>query len=492
MPTNLKNLALVAIGTFLVIYAQVLGGVYLLFVCMLVPFLILSFTHTHLLSAGAILFFLSYFTLPGVPVDLMLFQIMMAMFVIVTIAGQMITNRKVDSPPGLCWCLLLVFLLVILMLVRGMGFRVLGDGKIGGAPYLHVLISVGFFLWSARIRFSPDRWKLLLAGLGLFTIVPAVGHALVVLSGGRFYYPLYFIKPTYALQVTLLESERDPGMMRWAILGNLRALALVPAFLLPFRARNRLLFFTAWLISLMFAAFSGTRLWLLHTLVFGILFMVTFVQRKLATVLLMAAVALCVTALAIPLADKLPHGAQRILSHVPGVQVSHMAQADALYSLRWRSLLWKFAWTDLPRHLWVGKGFAFEAVNVNNGSMVLTPYDKVVNALVTGDLHLGPLSIIYVLGIPGMLLVVALTWSNVTWNLRRQRTRWHHPTLQRLHLVMLVYMASNIFLYLISGSARYIIPELFFQFALLHAIACSDHMPESDGPGLEDSCESVS
>jgi O-antigen ligase len=109
-------------------------------------------------------------------------------------------------------------------------------------------------------------------------------------------------------------------------------------------------------------------------------------------------------ALAVPFAKYLPVSMQRSLSFLP-LDIDAAARLDAKGSLEWRLQMWSILLDEVPRYLWIGKGYAINPTDLYFATESIRrgmgkDYE---GALVSGDYHSGPLSVVIPFGIFGVL-----------------------------------------------------------------------------------------
>jgi len=111
--------------------------------------------------------------------------------------------------------------------------------------------------------------------------------------------------------------------------------------------------------------------------------------------------ALTTAAVVLPLADKLPPVVQRTLSFLP-INVNPIVKQAAATSDTWRVDVWRTMLPDIPKYLLKGKGYSLDP---HDFEMATDPRIRNLDnswAVVTGEFHNGPLSVIIPLGIFGV------------------------------------------------------------------------------------------
>lgn len=475
LPALVVNIIMVCVVTVMAMYAQARNDYVMLTASLVVPFAFIYFTKLSRIAICTIVLFNSYLIIPFLPIDLMMYQLAMLMFVGMAVAQRIVSKESYSMVPGRIWAYLFLAVIALTIYIRGFGLRFLGGSKIGGAPYIHILIGCGFYLLSDRLLLTARQWKIALVAMISLSVVPVILYAIVIMTGGSFYYPLYIIKVTFGLQDAFIGVTYREGMARLSFLVHLGPLLLLPALFYPFRMKYLIYFLPFIGASLVGALLSGFRKELVRTGLLIFLIIVITAKRQRQAFISMVVCGAIGLLVAIQFAEEMPHGAQRVLTMVPGVRVSAEAQHAADSTVRWRYALWTLAWEDMSNHWVVGKGFGYSAELMDVRLRVYSIWDQVLRAFVTGELHFGAFSILYTLGLPGLVAVVGLIIANMIYHVRRQRAPWTDERMKRYHLVMLTYAGVNIiYYYNLHGAASYNLPPLFFQLALLNGLAISD------------------
>jgi hypothetical protein len=329
--------------------------------------------------------------------------------------GFALLHRSLDKEtnflhvPILAWSLILLVavILVTAKLTGGIGFKALGGSVYGGKRYYTTLaaVVVYFALVSQPIPLKHAKWY---AGLFFLTAITAVFSNIAYVLGPSFYM-LYAIFPAdlavhQALADYLVGQEamaRISGMS-WA--GH----ALFCFMLLHYGARGIFDFGKPWRLILFLGVVAATMLGGFRSFVvlYGLILMVQFHLEKLYRTkifFVFVAVAALGALVILPNTQKLPLSVQRSLSVLPFIKVSPVAQWNANYSSEWRLAMWKLLVPEIPKYLVKGKGYAIDPTelylveqSVRRG--LAKTYES---ALVAGDYHNGPLSVIIPFGLGG-------------------------------------------------------------------------------------------
>ena len=143
---------------------------------------------------------------------------------------------------------------------------------------------------------------------------------------------------------------------------------------------------------------------------------------------------------------------QRTLAVVPFIKLDHFARDAAQDTTDWRIHMWQLVLPEVPKHLLLGKGLSMNAEEfaVVTGSGATGGSDP-VGAMMAGDYHNGPLSMIIPFGLAGVfgflwLIIAGLKalYSNY---------RYGDPELQRINTFLLAsFVAKTIFFMAVFGA----------------------------------------
>jgi O-antigen ligase len=392
----------------------------------------------------------SVFFLPGRP---QLWMLVGAISLAITVLGCILNKeQKFHHVPAVTWPLLALLGIVVLTakLTGGIGLRTLGGSQYGGKGYAYIVAAVIAYFALSSVRIPTDRaqryaFLFLISGIGL-----AVSN-LAYLGGPDFWFLFRVFPVDMAMSQALEDFNPYYSITRITGLG-FAAIALCNVFLLRFGIRGMLDFSKPWRLLLFLIAFAaslagGFRTALvLVVLSFVVQFFIEGLHRTRFLLVLTVAGVLGMAAL-IPVVSKLPMAAQRALSIVPFLPVDRFARIDAQGSLDWRFEMWKIVLPEVPRYLWLGKGYAInptdlflaqESVRRGIGS----PYEGV---LIGGDYHNGPLSLIIPFGLPGVLAFagVLIAGGRVLYR------NWKHgdPALRNINTVLFSLFITKLIFY---------------------------------------------
>lgn len=345
--------------------------------------------------------------LPGQPYLWMLMAILSFGFAVLRRALEKDSGFVHVPPVAYSLIALTIVVLVTAKLTGGIGFRVLGSGVYGGKRYYTVLAAVAVYFALVSQRISPERASLFVSLFFLSELTALFSNIAYVL-GPKFWYLYAIFPPDLAIHQAISEYvlteatfTRITGLS-WA--GH----AVFCYMLCRYGARGvfghpwRLLFT---LIVMGLTLLGGFRTYvILFALVLMILFKLERLYRS-KIFLIFFSISLLTAALVLPNVQRLPLAVQRSLSIIPGLKVAPVAAFNAQASSEWRLSMWKLLLAELPDHLLLGKGYAVDPTEMYlmQESVLRGLAPTYEYALVAGDYHNGPLSVIVPFGIWGAI-----------------------------------------------------------------------------------------
>jgi hypothetical protein len=291
--------------------------------------------------------------------------------------------------------------LIVTMLARGVGFRVLGNAQMGGRFYFQQLSCAIFPLVFAACRWDERLLPRLLLAECLLTTTYLVSDFVFSFSAGPMFLLLQFFElPGDALNFEV--SARHLGLRRFQSLGivgqgfffalilcfNLREFTSLRRWYLPLLAAG----------ALALGLTSGHR-WVLVmtglTALYSMWAQRFFSVRNTCLAALLAFVCLAGT---YAFSRELPLTVQRAVSFLPGIRVDSQAYVDAAGTLRTRQLLREAGWQMVPDYLWLGRGFGLNAAVDYSYQWDPT---AVTGHLNQGKFYNGPIGLLVNTGLPG-------------------------------------------------------------------------------------------
>jgi len=404
-------------------------------------------------NANMIVFFL-----PGKPALWMLFA---AISLGVTILTCILDKQSQFQHVPSITASLLFLLFVVLLTAKasgGIGLRSLGGGVYGGRKLVYVIGAiVGYFALSTH-RIQPDRAPRLTA-LYFLSALTGVAANLIYFAGPAFYF-LYLIFPVDNAMTQATEdfsfNALDPKLSR--LPGATAAgTALLYFLVIRYGFRGLLDVGKPWRL-IVSAALLGLSLlggFRSSLLILGTLFVIQFYfeglfRTRLAVGVLVAG--LLAAAVVGPFAQHMPLSVQRSLSFLP-LEVNPVARASAQASWEWRLDMWKILITQVPQYFWIGKGYAINPTDLyfaqeSQRRGLARDYE---GAVVAGDYHSGPLSILIPFGIWG---VIGFLWFIVACiRVLYRQYLFSDEKLKNINTFLLSYFVTRVIFYFVGFGA---------------------------------------
>lgn len=337
----------------------------------------------------------------------------------------------------------------------GIGIKALGGSAFGGKDYALILDAVlGYFaLTAGQIASSKSRK---MVGMFFLSGTTSVLSNIVYTLGPAFYFFYYFVPSGFAVgqaasDYGLASSDRIQGLAPACINTFCFLLAIYGIRGLFNLAKPWRLFFL--LITAGASFFTGFRsIVVLLSLIFAFQF---YFEGLLRTRLLpvMVGISVCVCVSVLFFANRLPMAVQRAISFLP-VNVDSAARADALGSSEWRFQMWAVVWKEVPKYLLIGKGYGIDPTELyllseaSRSGGGISDYEI---AMLAGDYHNGPLSVLVPFGVAGS---VAFLWVLVAGG-RVLSLNFHNGD-ARLRLInctlLSFYLAECVTFFLVFGA----------------------------------------
>lgn len=425
------------------------------FLVLLSPVLL---THHHQVLVFSWNAFITVVFLPGQPY---LWLLMVAVSLFFSVLTRTLNREKIKFlwVPSMTIPTIAIILVVLItaQLTGGIGSRALGSDVFGGKRYFYVLGALaGFFALTAKR--VPVEKRQLFAGIFLLPAVTAFFSNFAYWLGPSFYW-LFLVFPTeWVLQQAVGEQS---------LAGITRVGGLAPASmavcgyilmryglksLLDFSRPGALLIFIA---SAVAGLFSGFRSHIaLLALILGFQFMAEGLYRTRYFAILLLSCAL-LFGVALPFSDQLPLAAQRALTILP-LKLDPVARTDAQHSLDWRLDMWRVVANEIPTYFWLGKGYAINPTDLYLAEEsfkrgISTHFDP---AIISGDYHSGPFSILITFGIFGAL---AFLWFmaaaiRVLW----RNYRYSEPEILNINRFFFAFFLARFVYYLVIFGALHV------------------------------------
>jgi O-antigen ligase len=394
------------------------------------------------------------FFLPGSPP---LWMVLALISIGITVLGAGLDKeQKLVHVPVMNW-VMLVWVVVVVFTMRmttgGLGLSSLGGAMHGGKKYFYILLGVvAFFAVSTR-RVPVQKGNAYLQAF----LVSALATVLVslVYSLGPAFWKFYYLFPVdYAMYQAADDFSWDPTSARFgrnsglAVGGSAAAAFLFARYgvsgIFDWTKPWRLLVFLAVAALSTLGGFRSTMISL--GILFALQFMLEGLHRtRLLLVLLVTGI--LGLAMLVPFANKLPLSIQRSLTILP-LELHPEVRMDTKASTEWRLRMWQVLWPEIPKYFWVGKGFTASASDyyLVNESVRRGFSQGYEGAIIAGDYHSGPLSVILPYGIWGALAFLFLIGAGfrVLWN----NYRHGDPALRKVNVFLLSSFLAKTIMFL--------------------------------------------
>ncbi len=410
------------------------------------PLLVLSWN----LSAVA-------FFLPG---DLQLWMLMTGVSLGISIF-QRALNRGIKFMSAGSVILPLIVLAVVVLgtahLTGGISFRAAGSGTYGGKRYLMVLLGiVGFFALIARRIPVADAGRYV--GLYFLAGITAAIANLVTVVNPSYYFIFLLFPPD-------LTAFQEAGNLTGRNIGRLGGLGAAASYIFYFLlacygirglAGLRNFWRSSLLILLVILGLLGGFRSILISMILVFAFVFYFeglLRTRYLPILIVGLI--MVAAVVLPFMSQLPLSVQRTFSFLP-IRVDSVVAADAQDSTEWRLRMWKLLLPEVPNYLWLGKGYAIRGDDLELAqNLVMSGRgDTAEVAMLAGDYHSGPLSVIIPFGIFGALAFLWFLGAS-GWAFYRNY-RYGEPELKRINTLLLAcFLMRTVMFFGVVGALNY-------------------------------------
>lgn len=383
---------------------MVVGGVLLVLVLPIIlrfhhPLLFLSWNMTAVVGV-----------LPGRP---QFWLVMAGVSMMVSVVQYALTRRvKFVQTRSVLWPLLFIGAVVFgtAMLTGGIGLRVAGGENVGGRRYIIILAGIMGYVAMTAHRIPPGKANLYLGLFILGALTNAVGNLLPYAP--KALYPLFAFFPVETQGIASVLSRESVAVHESAVRrfsGMSLGLMALTFFLIARMGLNSLLSlrkpaFWIFIAAAVCSTLGGFRSHLITVmLVVGACFFLEGLHRsRKMPVIVLTLVFVCAGALAF--VDRLPISMQRSLTFLP-IQVDPVAEMSAKDSSDWRLDMWANLLPEVPAHLALGKGLSISADELDMAETLVNQGlgNSATVAMLAGDYHSGPLSVIIPFGFLGAI-----------------------------------------------------------------------------------------
>lgn len=384
-------------------------------------------------------------------------------------------------PGGVGWALISIAGVVVLTaLIRGgVGLRAMGSESMGSKKYVFILLGVAAYFVLAT-RPVPRKYAMVYMGLFCLSGLTGVLSHLIYLGGNKFFWLYRFIDslPAFGQAAAEWDVQGQTLVRSVPLMGA--AGAAVSFMLAWFGVRGVLQLNKPWrlvfvIICMSIGLFGGFRSYVLGlALLLGVAFFLEGLHRTRYLPILLAAVVIGVGGVAF-ISDKLPFSVQRSLSFLP-IKIDPGVQLDAQGSLDWRLQMWEILQKQIPDYLVVGKGYAIDptAMQMSGFNSRFGFGIQAEWAVLAGEYHNGPLSVLIPFGIAGAL---AFAWFLIMGSLRlRWLLRHGDPALLTINRALCAMFVAKIIFFMIFFGSFY--SELVEFVVLIGLAECLNATPK--------------
>lgn len=392
-------------------------------------------------------------------------------------------KRPFFFPTAIVAPLIMFFLVAVFtaLMTGGFGFRSLGGDVYGGKKYAYLFAGLLSFFAIASRAIPPGRVNLYTALFLLGTVPSFISDLVAYLPSGLHFIYLLFPADGYTTDEMGNYTTVDWGVTRLTGVSS-AALGVFMWLMARHGVGGVFSLRRPWLaagLGLAGVAVSvgGFRSGILQMmLVFLFLFFAEKHYRsRLGPVFVLAAV--LGVAVLVPLAAHLPLVIQRSLAFLP-LSLNPEAVAAAADSSNWRINMWTSLLGEIPKHFFLGKGYAIpletfgEMTSSGLGSAGRVDGAQETLAL-AGDYHNGPISVLLTFGIWGALAFAWLVGASLLALVRNLR---YGPVENlRLNRFLLGYYLSKLLIFMtvygdISSDSVFFCALVGFSLAANHGI----------------------
>jgi hypothetical protein len=470
---KLTIIGLVIAQVFAAAFALRMGSIPLTFAVVAWPVGVLFFVRPDLMYCTVTALFLSGLHIPGLPGNLQLHQVLIAVMLAISVVRATLQNsQRKEASAARTFTMLFIGIVLVIAASRGTGFRLLGGTTWGGGRYVAILTSAYLFLCSQDIRSRPALLRRTSICLCTLALIPLASQILYVASKGVIHQHLILVS-TQGWDVMEKATEGRIARFRGGNIGG-QFMLLIPFLLHPFR-KKPFLFITLIAIAMLLAMISGHRLAIIINVLFILIYsFVTCRTRRIRYFIISVSVGILLMLLLIPTVHLLPRAFQRAVSWIPFVDVAPDIHDSAQGTIDWRIRVWQEAMSEIPQYWLLGKGYAYRLQDLI--SLRQSRYWGLGWARLQSAYHNGPLSLLIGTGVPGLLAGFGFMFGALRRHIRLARTEWSDPTMRRMHLVFLVRFSVSVVVFtFLYGDVFVSFPVMFLLASLMEATYRADH-----------------
>jgi len=401
---------------------------------------------------------ITVFFLPGKP---LLWMPVAGISLGISVLGYWLNRQSgFQNVRSITWSLVFLSLVVLITMkmTGGVGMQSLGASTFGGKKFVFIIVAIlGYYALSSQ-RIAPEsinRYTGLYFLPGIIGLLPN----LIYMAGPAFWWLYLFFPVESALYQAIEDFQTTSVDARLSRIGGapFATMAVYGYIMARYGIRGVFDLSRPWRLTVFLAALALGLLGGFRSplILFALIFTAQFfleglVRTRLFLVLLLIAV--LGGAFLVPFADRLPLSVQRSLSFLP-LEVDPVARQNALATLEWRLGMWNTLWPQVPQYLWLGKGYVIDPTDLYLTDLAVrhglaSDYDA---AIVCGDYHSGPLSILIPFGVWGMIGFLWLLIVGVRVLYRNYR--FGDPAIKNLNAFLLAsFLGRSILFFGVFGA----------------------------------------
>jgi hypothetical protein len=388
-----------------------------------IPFLIPFFSRTDQLYVFMTLATASGLSLPGMKeLDVgLVFQAALVGMCVLSLA--MSPRSSMDSMVVPRWAkrsaFAFLFVVFVIMGVRGAGLRIFGESTWGGAPYIYITLSVLFLVSVVpRVRLSRKQIRYLVFGGFIISIFSSLGaHAGFVEQVSESSGPsvgaarLSWLLPIAYATMPLVAALNLRRFVRWGLMGLVVLLVAASGFRSKMVGVMIVFWFFEWCRSRDKKRFFGRSL----------------------------LVGLVAWVVVIAVSSSLPIGMQRAVSFVPGARVDVAVAQSAEGSVEWRLEIWKEAMSHFDEYWLIGRGVTFDVYGFIDqmGAELGQGLNSTLFGYLSHNYHSGPVTMLIDFGVPATVLLLFFMLISGRCTIQISHKVMHQDTFESRYLLFL-------------------------------------------------------
>ncbi|VGO18258.1 hypothetical protein [Pontiella sulfatireligans] len=346
------------------------------------------------------------------------------------------------------WMWVFLLNIFLIMMVRGVGFRMMGGSTYGGGAYIGFIAAILFYFAVVRIRLTDKHVKMLLFAMLFASIIPMVAEVFVYFRPAQSWWITRFIHvgANYSLGQKFIKG----GIERWGSFSKL-AYALIPfAYVFCRKQKTRTVLI---LLAIVLVGLTGFRSRILRIGVLVFFTSMYYSKSRMKTFVMWGMIGFAGLAVLMVTAPLLPASIQRSISFIPFLPVDADIALKATGTSTWRFDMWRdYCIPNVPKYLLVGRGFAHDIAGF--AWLDESWYGTGEFYYFMGRYHSGPFSLLLDYGLLGTIsfslffvLVVRDGWQTV-----RRYAMNQDNLAARYYVFLTILMTYNLLsFYLIFG-----------------------------------------